>query len=165
MLRNNNKVVLINYFVKIILHHSIARCHPGCHTVLTIGINLRISSCLNHQYSTPRLQTICTFMSLHEQYRALPNMTSPRRLLAVVFHLSHLIKINTLILSSVVQLVARQTTDHYHLSSNLGVGISEGCFIFDFASLPLEVARPIQPTMCTKVAVKHQSSSLSSSTV
>ena len=33
--------------------------------------------------------------------------------------------------------------DHCHLSWNLGVGISEGCFIFDFASLPLEVARPI----------------------
>ena len=30
------------------------------------------------------------------------------------------------------------------------------CFIFHFASLPLEVARPIQPTMCTKVAVKQQ---------
>jgi len=29
------------------------------------------------------------------------------------------------------------------LYSNLGVGISEGCFIFDFASLRLEVARPI----------------------
>ena len=40
----------------------------------------------------------------------------------------------------------------------LGVGISEGCFIFHLASLPLEVARPIQPTMCTKVAVKQQSS-------
>ena len=26
---------------------------------------------------------------------------------------------------------------------NLRVGISEGCFIFDFASLPLEVAQPI----------------------
>ena len=25
--------------------------------------------------------------------------------------------------------------DHYHPSSNLGVGISESCFIFDFASL------------------------------
>ena len=47
-------------------------------------------------------------------------------------------------------------TDHYHFSSNLGVGISEGCFIFDFASLHLEVARPIYPTMCAKVAVKHQ---------
>ena len=43
-------------------------------------------------------------------------------------------------------------------SSNLGVSISEGCFIFHFASLLLEVARPIWPTMCTKVAVKHQSS-------
>ena len=39
--------------------------------------------------------------------------------------------------------VACWTTDHYHPCSNLGVGISEGCFIFDFASLPLEVARPI----------------------
>jgi len=34
-------------------------------------------------------------------------------------------------------------TDYYHPCSNLGVGISEGCFIIDFASLPLEVARPI----------------------
>ena len=33
------------------------------------------------------------------------------------------------------------------------LGISEGCFIFHFASLPLEVVRPIQPTTCTKVAV------------
>ena len=39
--------------------------------------------------------------------------------------------------------VACWTTYHYHPSSNLGVGISEGCFIFDFASLHLEVARPI----------------------
>ena len=33
--------------------------------------------------------------------------------------------------------------DHRSLPprSNLGVGISEGCFIFDFASSPLEVAR------------------------
>jgi len=49
------------------------------------------------------------------------------------------------------------TTDYYH--TNLGVGISEGCFIFDFASLPLEVAWPFYPIMCLKVAVKHQSSS------
>ena len=39
--------------------------------------------------------------------------------------------------------VAFWTTDHYHPCSNLGVGTSEGCFIFDFAPLPLEVARPI----------------------
>ena len=31
----------------------------------------------------------------------------------------------------------------YQLSSNLGVGISEGCFISNFASLTLEVAPPI----------------------
>ena len=49
----------------------------------------------------------------------------------------------------------RWTTDHYHPCSNLGVGMSEGCFV----SLPLEVARPIQPTLCEKVAVKHQPSS------
>jgi len=42
---------------------------------------------------------------------------------------------------------------------SLPPGISEGCFISDFTSLPLEVTRPIQPTTCTKVAVKHQSSS------
>ena len=39
--------------------------------------------------------------------------------------------------------VACWTTDHYHRCSNLGVGISEGGFVFDFVSLPLEVARPI----------------------
>jgi len=33
--------------------------------------------------------------------------------------------------------------NHYHLSSNLGVDMSEGYFIFDSASLYLEVARPI----------------------
>jgi len=35
--------------------------------------------------------------------------------------------------------------DHRSLSpcSNLSMGISESCFIFDFASLPLEVAWPI----------------------
>ena len=41
--------------------------------------------------------------------------------------------------NSVVYLVVHWITDHYHLSSNLRVGISEGCFIFDFTSLPLEV--------------------------
>ena len=39
--------------------------------------------------------------------------------------------------------VACSTTDHYHPCSNPGVGISEGCFVFHFVSLPLEVARPI----------------------
>ena len=39
--------------------------------------------------------------------------------------------------------VACWMTDHYHLCSNLSVGISESCIIFDFASLPLEVAHPI----------------------
>ena len=43
-----------------------------------------------------------------------------------------------------VLLVVHWTTDHYyHLSLNLNMCISEGCFIFDFASLPLEVTRPI----------------------
>ena len=37
--------------------------------------------------------------------------------------------------------VACWTTDHTYPFSN--PGISEGCFIFDFASLPLDVARPI----------------------
>jgi len=35
------------------------------------------------------------------------------------------------------------TADNYHPCSNLGVGISEGCFVFHFISLSLEVARPI----------------------
>jgi len=39
--------------------------------------------------------------------------------------------------------VACCTTDPYHPCSNPGVGISEGCFVFHFVSLPLEVARPI----------------------
>ena len=51
--------------------------------------------------------------------------------------------------------------DHYHPCSNPGEGISAGCFIFDFTSLPLEVTRPIQPTLCTKVAANQQSSSSS----
>jgi len=34
-------------------------------------------------------------------------------------------------------------TAHYHPCSNLGMRISEGCFIFDFTSVPFEVARPI----------------------
>jgi len=55
--------------------------------------------------------------------------------------------------------VACWTTDHYHPCLNPGVGIFEGCFNIDFASLPLEVVRPIYPTMCTNVAVKHKSSS------
>jgi len=45
--------------------------------------------------------------------------------------------------TSVVKLVVRWTTDHYHLSSNFGMDISEGCLIIDFASLPLEVTKPI----------------------
>ena len=39
--------------------------------------------------------------------------------------------------------VACWTTNHYHPCLKLGVGISEDCFIFDFASLPLEVAQLI----------------------
>ena len=39
--------------------------------------------------------------------------------------------------------VACWTTDHNHPCSNPGVGISEGCFVFHFVSLPLDVARPI----------------------
>ena len=35
-------------------------------------------------------------------------------------------------------------SDHYDLSLNLGMGISDGCFIFDFASLALEVAQPFK---------------------
>jgi len=45
---------------------------------------------------------------------------------------------------------------YYHRCSNLDAGIFEGCFIFDFALLPLEVVWSILPTMCTKVALKHQ---------
>ena len=35
--------------------------------------------------------------------------------------------------------VACWTTDHYHPCSNVGVGISEGYFIFDFALLPFSL--------------------------
>ena len=39
----------------------------------------------------------------------------------------------------------------FRLSVNPRPGyFCEGCFIFHFASLPLEVARPIQPKSCTK---------------
>ena len=37
--------------------------------------------------------------------------------------------------------VACWTTDHYHPCSNLGVAIYEGCFVFDFASLPSSSAQ------------------------
>ena len=40
-------------------------------------------------------------------------------------------------------MVACWITDHYHPCLNLGVGIPEGSFIIDFASLPLEVVRTI----------------------
>ena len=36
--------------------------------------------------------------------------------------------------------VACWTTDHYDACSNFGVGISEGCFIFNFASLPISLS-------------------------
>ena len=45
------------------------------------------------------------------------------------------------------------------LESHSGMGKYGGCFMFDIASLPLEVARSIEPTMGTKVAVQHQWSS------
>jgi len=45
--------------------------------------------------------------------------------------------------ASVVWLVARRIIDHNHPSSKRSVGISEGYFIFDVASLPLEVAQHI----------------------
>ena len=44
---------------------------------------------------------------------------------------------------SVVLLVAWLARDLNHLSSNLAVVMSEWCFIFDFASLPLDVAQSI----------------------
>ena len=47
--------------------------------------------------------------------------------------------------------------DAVHRQLNYCSSISKGCFIFGFASLPLEVTRPILPVMCTKVAVKQQS--------
>ena len=42
-----------------------------------------------------------------------------------------------------IKLVARWITDNYHLGSNLVMGIYVVCFIFDFASIPLGVARSI----------------------
>jgi len=48
----------------------------------------------------------------------------------------------------------RLATDFNHLSSKLGMGMSEGCFIFDSGSEPLKVARPNFLTVCTKVVVK-----------
>ena len=60
-------------------------------------------------------------------------------------------------LCDLVGSAVRWTKDHYHLNSNFGVGKTQGCFIFDLVSLPLEVSRPIWHNMCTKVALKHQS--------
>ena len=54
-------------------------------------------------------------------------------------------------------LLKTSVTTLYHIECGLEIycgHIHEGCFIFDFASLLLEVARPIYSTMCTEVAVK-----------
>ena len=73
-----------------------------------------------------------------------------------------------------VQIVAWLITDVQHLGSNsmvqqqrLGpqittthVRISAWAYLKVVSSLPLEVARPIQPTVCTTVAVNLQSTSL-----
>jgi len=50
-------------------------------------------------------------------------------------------------------LVAWLITDPYNLRRNHAISV--GCFIFDFASLSLEVIQPT--TLCPKVSVKHQS--------
>jgi len=57
-------------------------------------------------------------------------------------------------------MVAHLATTLKHLSSNLGMDMSEGCFIFHFASFHLEVARTIYRIMCTEVPIKHQTSKL-----
>jgi len=44
--------------------------------------------------------------------------------------------------ASVVQPVVRWITDDYQLSSNLGMGISDGCFIFNFTSFPRRLFSP-----------------------
>jgi len=64
---------------------------------------------------------------------------------------------NLQMISSKPTHISRWITDHYHLSLNLDVGISERCLSFHFVSLPLEVARPIYPTMCTNLAVQSLS--------
>ena len=57
--------------------------------------------------------------------------------------------------STLVYLVAHWITDHYHLSSNLGAVIYEGCFIFDFITSGGHSAHLAYHVH--KVAVKHQS--------
>jgi len=82
------------------------------------------------------------------------------KLEALLGGLSVYLSIN--IFESVPPWSSSRVLDHRSTCLNLDVGISEGCFIFDFTSLPLEIAGPMKPTMCTKVVVKHQSSSSSS---
>jgi len=63
----------------------------------------------------------------------------PNTLIRCYYHIHHMLACETQPHCE----TARLTTYNYHLSSSLGMGIYEGCFIFDFASLPLEVTRAI----------------------
>ena len=54
------------------------------------------------------------------------------------------------------ELVAWLATYVQHLGSNPSRAMSEGCFIFHFTSVPLEVDPSIQPTFCTKMGLKQQ---------
>ena len=88
-------------------------------------------------------------------------LTTQQHSLIYSFFLS---SINYIWLSSILtqyKLIAMLITDYYHSNTNLGVGMSEGCFIFHFAILPLDVARHIYPTICTNMSAKHQSQSSS----
>ena len=101
----------------------------------------RFSRCGNHKF---RFRLVYPYVTLIRQV----NVTT-----LILFNLQHNY-INSPFISCICGL-ACWSTDHYHLCSNLRMGISEGCFISDFTLVPTEVAQPIQPT---KVAVKGQSS-------
>ena len=62
--------------------------------------------------------------------------------------------------------VACWTTDHYHPCSNLGVGISEGCFIFDKGGrktpiIIVIITTPLSHSVCVCVCVIYQPSKIS----
>ena len=60
----------------------------------------------------------------------------------IICHINRHFRLTRVVLGDIHgPVVACWVTDHYHSCSNLGVGISEGCFIS--ASLSLDVARPI----------------------
>ena len=133
-------------------HWSIfAQCGFG----ILLFISYRLSECHTAYQCHPRLygknisvnvlywENTINLVGSHESWKKRYTLECTQIYIAIFVSKIWLIW-NYLVFSdnvSVVQVVARWIIDHYHLTLNLGVAISEGCFILDLASLHLEVGR------------------------